>query len=155
MGGRWGGVLVAGLAVADGPEGEGEWGFFAFFSFFFCFCFVFCACSFGFVAAGRREDYGDDFAESASFIAGAPGVLCLRVETRPDFGFVAFEVGHEVVPCCRGAEGFDEDCCDGGEVFGFDVAEGGFEVLQAVVGIGAVGEWLLLLFLLLVGVGDG
>ena len=142
-------MLVAGLAVADGPEGEGDWGF----GFFFCFCFGFRVLRFGF--AGWREDYGDDFAESAGFIAGAPGVLCLRVETRPDFGFVAFEVGHEVVPCCRGAEGFDEDCCDGGEVFGFDVAEGGFEVLQAVVGIGAVGEWLLLLFLLLVGVGDG
>ena len=52
-------------------------------------------------------DYGDDFAEASACVASFPGVFDLGVQTGPDFVFVVLEVGHEVVPCCGGAEGFD------------------------------------------------
>lgn len=82
--------------MTDGPEGEGDGDF----------LFVFLLALFlGLVAAAG--DHGDDFAERAGCVAGPPGVLYLVVQTGPDFGFVVLEVGHQVVPCCGGAEGFD------------------------------------------------
>lgn len=76
--------------MADCPEGEGGGDFFLFLLFFFFLL-----------------DYGDDFAETSACVAGAPGEFDLGVQAGPDFGFVVLEVGHEVVPCCGGAEGFD------------------------------------------------
>lgn len=84
--------------MTDGPEGEGDGDF----------LFVFWPALFpGLVAAAAARDHGDDFAERAGCVAGPPGVLDLVVQTGPDFGFVVLEVGHQVVPCCGGAEGFD------------------------------------------------
>ena len=90
--------------MADGPEGEGD-GDFVLFLVLLVFFSV--AVAIAIAATAGRRDYGDDFAEGAGRVAGSPGVLYLLVHAGPDFGFVVFEVGHEVVPCCGGAEGFD------------------------------------------------
>ena len=87
--------------MADGPEGEGDGDFVVVFFLVLLFFFGIAIAA----AAGRRDD-GDDFAEGAGCVAGSPGVLYLLMHTGPDFGFVMLEVGHEVVPCCGGAEGF-------------------------------------------------
>ena len=87
--------------MADGPEGEGDWDFLLFL--FLCVFFDFALA----ITTAGRDFYGDDFAERAGCVAGFPSVFDLVVQTGPDFGFVVLEVGHQVVPCCRGAEGFD------------------------------------------------
>lgn len=96
-----GGFSVGVVSSADVPHGEGDWDFLLFL--FLCVFFDFALA----ITTAGRDFYGDDFAESCSCVAGSPGMYYLVVQTGPDFGFMVLQVGHEVVPCCGGAEGFD------------------------------------------------